>query len=120
MKRLDDSKKHPTVVAKMSAYHADVVDEVAKAVESNAVVVVGMAQNPHVKKARNFLKASSIDFKYLEYGSYASMWHSRLAIKIWAGWPTFPMIFVNGTLVGGASDLIKLKESGALADLLKG
>jgi glutaredoxin-related protein len=114
MKRLDESKKHPKVIAKMNAFHADVVDEVIQAVESNKVVVVGMAQNPHVKKAKSFLKASGIDFKYLEYGSYASMWHARLAIKIWAGWPTFPMVFIDQTLVGGASDLIKLKESGEL------
>jgi glutaredoxin-related protein len=30
---------------------------------------------------------------------------------MWTGWPTFPMVFVRGVLVGGASDLIKLIES---------
>jgi len=29
---------------------------------------------------------------------------------MWTGWPTFPMIFVKGTLVGGADDVIKLIE----------
>ena len=27
---------------------------------------------------------------------------------MWTGWPTFPMVFVKGTLVGGADDLQKL------------
>jgi len=37
---------------------------------------------------------------------------------MWTGWPTFPMIFVKGTLVGGAVDLEKLIASGELATLL--
>ena len=38
----------------------------------------------------------------------------RLALKMWTGWPTFPMVFVKGVLIGGASDLAKLIESGEL------
>ena len=34
---------------------------------------------------------AGIDFYYLEYGSYFSQWHRRLALKMWTGWPTFPM-----------------------------
>jgi len=37
---------------------------------------------------------------------------------MWAGWPTFPMVFVKGVLVGGASDLEKLIESGELKEML--
>ena len=25
--------------------------------------------------------------------------------KMWTGWPTFPMVFVNGVLVGGPKEL---------------
>ena len=32
----------------------------------------------------------------------------RLALKMWTGFPTFPMIFVDQQLVGGNSDLEKL------------
>lgn len=38
---------------------------------------------------------------------------------MWTGWPTFPMVFVKGTLVGGASDLEALIAGGELARLLK-
>ncbi|MBI5516744.1 MAG: glutaredoxin [Deltaproteobacteria bacterium] len=99
------------VVAK---FHRDLVEEVARAVASKPVVVVGMAQNPVVKKARAFLDVEGIEYTYLEYGSYLSQWRRRLAIKLWAGFPTFPMVFMDGVLLGGHSELVALKASGRL------
>jgi glutaredoxin-related protein len=110
-RRLDPSRISPAAADTLKGLHADVVSEVAKAVETHPVVVVGMAQNPHVKKARAALKEAGLDVHYLEYGSYFSDWNKRLAIKLWSGWPTFPQVFVRGVLVGGA-DLTKA----ALAD----
>lgn len=91
----------PSARAKIEAYHSDVVREVSEAVARHDVVVVGMAQNPFVKKVRKALTDASIPFTYLEYGSYFSEWHRRLAIKLWSGWPTFPQVFVAGQLIGG-------------------
>ncbi len=88
-------------LTKMEAFHADVVREVEAAVARDAVVVVGMAQNPHVKNVRKALSEAGVEFTYLEYGSYFSEWKKRLAIKLWSGWPTFPQVFVRGTFVGG-------------------
>ena len=70
-----------------------------------------MSQNPHVPKVRKALDEAGVAYTYLEYGSYFSKWRERLAIKLWSGWPTFPQVFVNGTLIGG-EDLTKA----ALAD----
>lgn len=95
----------------MAAFRAGILREVQEAVESSPVVVVGMAQNPHVKHARAALTKAGVEFRYLEYGSYFSRWKDRLAIKLWSGWPTFPQVFVRGELLGGA-DLTKA----ALAD----
>jgi glutaredoxin-related protein len=36
---------------------------------------------------------------------------------MWTGWPTFPMCFVDGVLVGGADELTKLVEAGELDHL---
>jgi len=47
-----------------------------------------------------------------------SQWRRRTALKMWTGWQTFPMVFVKGTLVGGANDVQKLIESGELQRLL--
>jgi glutaredoxin-related protein len=98
----------------LAGFHRGIVDEVASAVARDRVVVVGMAQNPVVKRARRMLDEAGVPFTYLEYGSYFSKWKERLAIKLWAGFPTFPMVFVEGALVGGASELNKLQADGKL------
>jgi monothiol glutaredoxin len=115
---LDETRIHPAVREKISANHADIVREVEAAIAQRAVVVVGMGQNPMPKKARRLLDGQGIKYGYLEYGSYLSGWRRRNALKMWTGWPTFPMIFVNGVLVGGTHDLEKLIASGELAKLL--
>ena len=111
---LPESHIHPAVREKIANYRADTVKEVQAAVAANEIVVVGMRQNPHPGRAKKALDAAGIAYKYLEYGSYLGEWRRRLALKMWTGWPTFPMVFVKGVLVGGADDLERLIESGAL------
>ena len=115
---LDEARIHPAIRDKVANLNGDLVREVEAAITAHAVVIVGMAQNPAPKKARKLLDAAGIQHKYLEYGSYFNTWRRRNALKIWTGWPTFPMIFVKGTLVGGADDLGRLLESGELKKLL--
>ncbi len=86
--------------------HTETIREIKEAIDAHAVVVVGMAQNPHVRNVRKALAEAGIDFHYLEYGSYFSEWSRRLTIKMWTGWPTFPQVFVRGVLIGG-EDLTK-------------
>lgn len=116
---LDKDRIHPAIRATIANANSDIVEEAKAAIESNTVVVIGMAQNPFPRKARAALDAAKVPYKYLEYGSYFSGWRRRNALKMWTGWPTFPMIFVKGTLIGGANDLQKLITSGELALLLK-
>ena len=109
---------HPAVRDKVAGVHRDIVDEVQRAVAAHDVVVVGMKQNPHPRRARKLLTEASIPFHYLEYGSYLGEWRRRTALKMWTGWPTFPMVFVKGTLIGGADDVGRLLESGELHKML--
>jgi monothiol glutaredoxin len=111
---LDESHIHPAIRDTIAKNHADIVDEVKAAIGANNVVVAGMAQNPAVRKARRALDAAGIPYKYLQYGSYFGDWRRRNALKMWTGWPTFPMVFVKGVLVGGARDVRRLIESGEL------
>ncbi len=115
---LDEAHMHPAIRGLIAGNHADIVKEVQDAIAQNAIVVVGMAQNPFPKKARKLLQQKQLAHKYLEYGGYLGGWRRRNALKMWTGWPTFPMIFVKGVLVGGASELQNLVESGELARLL--
>src|SRR5580658_10950195 len=91
---LPASQVSPEAAAKMGDFHPEVIREVEAAVKRDAIVVIGMAQNPHVKNVRKALGEAKIPFSYLEYGSYLSEWRKRLAIKLWSGWPTFPQVFV--------------------------
>ena len=117
---LDEAHIHPAIRETVANSYADIVREVQAAVAQNDIVIVGMGQNPFPKKARKLLDAQRLAYKYLEYGNYLSAWRRRNALKMWTGWPSFPMVFVKGVLVGGASDLQKLLESGELAQLLGG
>ncbi|MDD3763784.1 MAG: glutaredoxin domain-containing protein [Nevskiales bacterium] len=115
---LPEKRLHPDIRKFVAENHRDVVDEVEAAVAGHKVVVVGMAQNPHVRKARKLLDRAGAPYHYLEYGSYMNQWRRRNALKMWAGWPTFPMVFVNGQLIGGAADLSRMIKSGAFEALL--
>ena len=115
---LDESKIHPAIRDTIATFNHDIIDEVKRAIAENAIVVVGMKQNPFPKRARKSLEKHGTPFKYLEYGSYLNTYRRRLALKMWTGWPTIPMVFVKGTLVGGAEDLQKLIDSGELDRLL--
>lgn len=115
---LDEAHIHPAICDKVATHQQAIVAEVRDAMAANAVVVVGMAMNPFPKKACAALDAAGVAYKYLEYGNYFKRWRERNALKLWTGWPTFPMIFVKGTLVGGYTDLKKLIDSGELKALL--
>lgn len=115
---LDEQRTHPAIRPAIDANHRDVIDEVEAAVASHDIVVVGMKQNPYPRRARKMLADKDIPFHYLEYGSYLSTWRRRNALKMWSGWPTFPMVFVKGVLIGGADDLERLLASGDLERML--
>lgn len=115
---LEEARIHPAVRDKVAASQRAIVQEVQAAVVAHAVVVVGMRVNPFVRRARKALDAAQVPHHYLEYGGYLSMWRERNALKMWTGWPTLPMVFVRGTLVGGYTDLQKLIQTGELAKML--
>ncbi|MEZ7812939.1 MAG: glutaredoxin-related protein [Paracoccaceae bacterium] len=108
-------KIHPAVKDKVANFHQNIVAEVQDAVAGNRIVVVGMRYNDSVWRARRALTKAGLDFKYMEYGSYTSGWHHRLTLKMWTGWPTFPMVFVEQTFVGGGSDLAALLKVGSVS-----
>src|SRR4051794_31261791 len=95
---LDEDHVHQAIRKTISDFQSGILHEVQSAIAANAVVVVGMKQNPFPRKACKALDALGTPYKYLEYGSYFGMWRQRLSLKMWSGWPTFPMIFVKGVL----------------------
>jgi glutaredoxin-related protein len=108
---------HPAIQPKVSDLNRALVEEVMAAVASEGIVVVGMGQNPHCAKIRKALDAAGVHYRYMEYGNYLNNWRRRTAFKMWTGWPTLPMVFAGGFLVGGASDAIALLSTGELQRL---
>ena len=104
-KVLDSTKIAAPALQSMESFHSQIVSEVEAAIAANSYVVVGMRQNPVVKSALKALNERNITYKYIEHGSYFSKWRQRLSLKLWSGWPTFPMVFVDGKLIGGGAEL---------------
>ncbi|MFZ5896718.1 MAG: glutaredoxin domain-containing protein [Myxococcota bacterium] len=115
---LAESRVHPSIREKIANYRNESIREVEALIADNAVVVVGMSQNPFPRRARKLLEQHGIAYRYIGYGSYLSQWRKRLPLKLWTGWPTFPMIFVNGTFIGGYEDLARMLASGEFQTLL--
>ena len=101
-------------------FYPNIVEQVEQEIQKNNVVIVGMRGNHFVKKAMRNLNGWSIPFKYVEVGSYFSKYNERVTLKMWTGFSTFPMIFINGVLIGGNSDLETEKNQGNLESLLQG
>lgn len=116
---MDENAVHPAIREAISNHHIGVVREVIAAIQLYPIVVVGMAGNPVVRKACKLLETADFSYHYLEFGSYFSQWRRRNVLKMWSGWPTFPMVFIGGILVGGADNLRQLIHSGELKNLLK-
>ena len=115
---LEEAHIHSAVRELVASHHVDTVREVQAALAQHAVVVVGMRGNPFVRCARQALNQAGVTHHDIELGGYLSQWRRRNALKMWTGWPTLPMVFVKGTLVGGATDLQRLIDSGELQRLL--
>jgi glutaredoxin-related protein len=116
----DQDKIHPGAADKLGGYQAALIERVRGLVSQHDVVVVGMSMNPFPGRARRLLEQRGVAYEYLGLGSYFSQWRVRLGLKMWTGGPTFPMIFVKRTFVGGYSELRRPVESGEPARMLSG
>lgn len=119
-KVLPAERVSPALQKTIENFHPDAVQRVEDAISKNKVVVVGMRGNYFVKKAKKNLSQWGVPFEYLEFGSYFSQYNERVTLKNWTGFTTFPMIFVNGVLIGGNSDMEAEKASGNFDQRLKG
>lgn len=115
---LEEARLHPAIRERVATRHADVVHNVQAAASSNQILVVGMAWNGYCRRVRRLLRDAGLPHQYLEFGNYLTQWRRRNALKMWTGWPTFPMVFVKGVLIGGHDDLKRLLDSGELKRFL--
>ena len=115
---LDAENIHDAIKKTIATNQENIMDEVTQAIKKNDIVIIGMSANPHVKSTKKTLEAKNLDFAYLGYGGYLSQWRKRNALKMWTGWPTFPMVFVKGILIGGGNETRELVNNGELDKML--
>ncbi len=109
---MEEARIHEIIRAQVSDRSRDIVEEVERAAAEHDLGVVGMKTNPHPKRAAGALKKAGIAYKCLEYGGYTGSWRRRNALKMWTGSPSLPMVFVKGTLIGGAHETLSPIDSG--------
>ncbi len=61
------------------------------------------------------LKACGSEFSYVNIFEDQEV---REGLKTYSNWPTFPQLYVNGELIGGADITIDMYQSGELKSLL--
>jgi glutaredoxin-related protein len=116
----DAARIHPAIGDQLAGYQAELIARVELLIQQHDIVIVGMTMNPFPGRARRLLDEQGVRYEYLGLGSYLSQWRLRLGLKMWTGWPTFPMIFVKRTFIGGFRELKHLVDSGELTKLLAG
>lgn len=71
---------------------------------------------PYCVAAKRFLTEKNVAFEEKDLTNDPE---EMLRLKDETGWRTFPMIFINGKLIGGYQDIKELDEQGKLDELLK-
>lgn len=64
-----------------------------------------------------FFMFNSIDYETFDILSDEEV---RQGLKVYSDWPTFPQVYVKGSLIGGLDIIKELKEGGELIATLKG
>ncbi len=68
-------------------------------------------------KVVQILQACETEFAYVNILDDSEI---REGLKVYSNWPTFPQLYVNAELVGGADILIEMFENGELKTLIDG
>ncbi|WP_369602826.1 Grx4 family monothiol glutaredoxin [Hahella sp. SMD15-11] len=99
----------------------DIMETIKDQINSNKVILYmkgtpNMPQCGFSARAVQALMACGEKFAYVNILEHPDI---RENLKIYSNWPTFPQLYVNGELVGGADIITEMYESGELQKLIK-
>ena len=100
------------------------MDTIAKIKEqiSNNRILLYMKGSPDMPqcgfsaRAAQALKACGVEFAYIDVLANPDI---RSQLPVYANWPTFPQLYINGDLIGGSDIIVELFESGDLQKMVK-
>ena len=98
----------------------NVVDLIKSQIASNPVLLYmkGSPEMPRCgfsARAVQVLTACEAQFGYVDILENPDI---RQTLPLYANWPTFPQLYINGELIGGSDIVAELYESGELKEML--
>ncbi len=99
----------------------DTIDKIKQQIAENTILLY-MKGNPQAPqcgfsaRAVKCIEACGVDFAYVDVLANPDI---RQMLPQYADWPTFPQLYVKGTLIGGSDIIAEMYEQGELDALLK-
>ena len=99
----------------------DVLERIDQQVKNNPVVIYmkGTPQFPvcgFSSRASAALKQTGVEFSYVNVLEDPEIFEN---LPRYADWPTFPLIYVDGELIGGCDITLELHEKGELQSMME-
>lgn len=99
----------------------EVMEAIKEQIAHNRIILYmkGSPEQPQCgfsQRASQAIMACGERFAYVDVLSNPEI---RVNLPVYANWPTFPQLWVNGELVGGCDIIVEMYESGELQTLIK-
>jgi len=99
----------------------EIIEVIKQQIKDNPIILYmkGSPSQPQCgfsARATQALIACGERFAYVDILSSPEI---RANLPVYANWPTFPQLWVNGELVGGSDIITEMFESGELQSLIK-
>lgn len=99
----------------------DILETIREQVEGNPVILYmkGSPQQPQCGFSARTIEVLTACGERFAYVDVLSNPEIRANLPIYANWPTFPQLWVDGELIGGCDIVVEMHEKGELATLVK-
>ncbi len=101
---------------------AEIMDVIKDQIESNPILLYmkGSPNQPMCGFSARTVQAVMECGQKFAYVDILSNPEIRTNLPVYANWPTFPQLWVNGELVGGCDIITEMFDKGELKPLLEG
>jgi monothiol glutaredoxin len=99
----------------------DIMETIREQVEGNPIILYmkGSPNQPQCGFSARTIEALTSCGERFAYVDVLSNPEIRANLPIYANWPTFPQLWINGELIGGCDIVVEMHEKGELAELVK-
>ena len=100
----------------------DIMETIKEQVTNNRVILYmkGQPNQPQCGFSARAVQALASVGERFAYVDVLSNPEIRANLPVYANWPTFPQLWVDGELIGGCDIIAEMEISGELAQVIKG